>query len=143
MELDRALELAVASSWEDLVKPGERCSVHIEYKNSVDTPISSVEVWTIRNRGYGTLVCRYFVARADGSSLSSERPGVHFANSYGSKALADGLGFIMRNQGRFTRLPDRSVHGLVQIDCPSEEDRSDAATWSQAVHTELSETVWN
>ena len=49
----------------------------------------------------------------------------------------------MRNQGQFTRPADRSIHGLVQIDCPSEEDQSDAATWSRAVVAEFAETVWN
>lgn len=139
MELDRALELAVVSSWADLVKPGESCSVHVEYKNILDLPLNSLEVWTIRNRVYGTLVCHYSGAPSNSSAV----PDVCFANSYYSKTLANNLDFIIRNQGRFTRPPDRSIHGLVQIDCPSEEDRSDAASWSQAVLTESAETVWN
>ncbi len=50
MELDRALELAVVSSWEDLVKPGETCSVHVEYKNTSDLPLNSLEVILLRHR---------------------------------------------------------------------------------------------
>ena len=36
VELDRALELAVVASWEDMVKPGETCSVHVEYERQLD-----------------------------------------------------------------------------------------------------------
>jgi hypothetical protein len=143
MELDRALELAVVSSWTDLVKSGEPSSVHVEYDNVSDVPLKSLAVWTIKNRGYGTLVCRYSVPPSNSPSPLSEGPPIHFANSYHSKRLAESLNFIMRNQGRFTRPPDRSIHGLVQIDCPSDEDRSDAATWSQAVLPESAETIWN
>lgn len=143
MELDRALELAVVASWEDVVKPGDPCSVHVEYEKQPDSPLSSLSVWTIRNRGYGTLVCRYSVAPPDSASSASEVSRVRFANSYQSAILTDCLDFIMRNQGQFTRPADRSIHGLVQIDCPSEEDRSDAATWSQAAVAEFAETVWN
>src|SRR6185312_14560755 len=141
MELDRALELAVVASWKDVVKPGDPCSVHVEYEKHPDSPLRSLSVWTIRNRGYGTLVCRYFAP--DPASSASEASRAHFANSYRSKILADCLEFIMRNQGQFTRPADRSIHGLVQIDCPSEEDQSDAATWSRAVVAEFAETVWN
>ena len=143
MELDRALELAVVAAWEDMVKPGDTCSVHVEYEKQPDSPLSSVMVWTTRNRGYGTLVCRYSVASSNPSSSSPEGSPVHFANSYHSKKLADTLGFVMRNQNRFTRPADRSIHGLVQIDCPSQEDRSDAAVWSQTILTEFAQTVWN
>ena len=132
MELDRALELAVVASWEDMVKPGDTCSVHVEYQKQPDSPLSSVMVWTTRNRGYGTLVCRYSVAPSNSASPSFEGSSVHFANSYHSRKLADTLDFVMRNQNRFTRPADRSIHGLVQIDCPSPKDRSDAAAWSRA-----------
>jgi hypothetical protein len=143
MELDRTFELAVVASWEDMVKPGDTCSVHVEYEKQPDSPVSSVMVWTIRNRGYGTLVCRYSVAPSNSASPSFEGPPVHFANSYHSKKLADTRDFVVRNQNRFTRPADRSIHGLVQIDCPSQEDRSDAAIWSQAILTESAQTVWN
>jgi hypothetical protein len=143
MELDRAFELAVVASWEDIVRPGDTCSVHVEYEKQPDSPLSSVMVWTIRNRGYGTLVCRYSVVPSDSRSSSPEGSPVHFANSYHSEKLADALDFVMRNQSRFTRPADRSIHGLVQIDCPSQEDRNDATTWSQAILAESAQTVWN
>lgn len=136
MELDRALELAVVSSWGDLVKPGEPCSVRVEYKKVADFPLDSLEVWTVRNRGCGTLVCRYTVAPSNSASLSPEVPRAHFANSYHSKMLIKDLDFIMRNQRDFTRPADRSVHGWVRIDCPSEADRKNAAVWSRAARTD-------
>ena len=141
MELDRALELAVVSSWGELVKPGETCSVHVEYENTSDLPLSSLEVWTTRNRGYGTLVCDYFVAPSNSVFPSFEVPRIRFANSYHSKMLVNNLNFIMRNQHQFTRPADRSIHGLVQIDWPTEKDKSDAATWGRAVLTDSAETI--
>src|SRR5208337_1276379 len=97
MELDRALELAVVSSWADLVKSAEPSAVHVEYEKVSDVPLSSSAVWTIKNRGHGTLVCRYSVAPSNSPSVLSEAPPTHFANSYHSKSLAASLDFIMRN----------------------------------------------
>jgi len=143
VELDRALEFAVVAAWEEVVKPGDISSVHVEYEKQPGCPLASLSVWTIRNRGYGTLVCRYSVAPPGSVSSPSEATGVCFANSYQSELLAECLDFIVRNQGKFTRPADRSIHGLVQIDCPSEQDRRDAATWSQTVVANFAETVWN
>jgi hypothetical protein len=143
VELDRALELAVISSWADLVNPGESCLVHVEYKDISDIPLDSLEVWTIRNRGYGTLVCLCSISPSSSTLVSSAIPSVQFANSCHSQTLASNLSFIMRNQGEFTRPTGRSVHGLVQIDSPSDEEQSAAAAWSEAVRTEFTETVWN
>src|SRR6202007_2998959 len=99
MDLDRALDLAVVTSWDDLVAPGEACSIHVEYVDLSGLPVNSLEVWKIKNRGYGTLVCRYSTA---GSSVSRrEVPAMHFANSYRSQTFADNLDFILRNQQQF------------------------------------------
>lgn len=143
MELDRALELAVISSWEDLVKPSDACSMHVEYENILHVPLRLLEVWAIRNRGYGTLVCRYSLAANNFNPLASEDPAIRFANSYYAPQLADSLNFIIRNQGRFTWPPGRGVHGLVRVDCPVEEDRSDARAWSQSVFADFAQTPWN
>jgi hypothetical protein len=139
MELDRALELAVESSWEELVTPDERCSMHIEYENIAELELSSLEVWMIKNHGYGKLVCSYSVSRSDSSATSLEPVGIHFENPYRSKTLAGNLGFIMRNQRQFSRPPDRSIHGLVQIDRPSEAERNSAAIWSRGICTDSTE----
>jgi hypothetical protein len=50
--------------------------------------------------------------------------------------LIKDLNFIMRNQRHFTRPADRSIHGWVRIDCPSEADRKDAAIGSRAARTD-------
>lgn len=143
MELDRAFELAVAASWEDVVKPGDTSSVHVEYEKQPGLPLSSLSVWTIRNHGYGTLVCRYYVAPLGFLPSASEVTSVRFANSYRSKTLADCLHFIMANQGQFTRPTDRSIHGLVQLECPTEEERNEATAWYRTASIEVAETVWN
>jgi hypothetical protein len=136
MELDRALELAVMSSWEELVNPGELCSIHVEYKNVSGLPLSLVEVWTIRKRGYGTLAFRYVVPRADSSTPHLEGATMSFANSYHSEILASNLDFIMRNQSDFTRPIDHSIHGFVQIETPNGEDKESAAVWRHSIQTE-------
>jgi hypothetical protein len=143
MELERALELAVISSWGDVVKPGDTSSVHVEYESIAHLPLRLLEVWTVKDHGYGTLVCRYSPAANNSGAPASERSAICFANSYHSQLLTDSLNFIIRNQARFTHPSDGSIHGLVQVDSPSDEDRSDARTWSEAVVTEFADTVWN
>jgi hypothetical protein len=131
MELDRALELAVVSSWDELVAPGEPCSIHVEYKNVSEVRLSSLEVWMIKKRGYGMLVCSYSTLPADSSATLLE-PGIHFANSYRSTTLARNLDFIMRNQHQFSRPMDHSIHGFVQVDSAGEENREEAALWCRS-----------
>lgn len=133
MEFERALEFAVVSCWEDMVKPDEDCAIHIEYPDVFGTPVQSLKVWTVK-RGYQTLVCDY--------STAVPRPslalGVHFENSFHSETLARNLAFIMQNQRRFTRrAADSSVNGMVQVSLPNGEDRADAATWSAAMTADL------
>jgi hypothetical protein len=65
MELDRALELAVISSWEELVAPDESCSIHVVYDNVSNLAVNSVEVWKVKNRGYEGLVCSYSISRPE------------------------------------------------------------------------------
>ena len=136
MDLDRALELAVVASWDELVDPGEACSIHIEYVNLPELPVNSLEVWKIKNRGYGTLVCRYSTAGSNSLVSRLEVPAMHFANSYRSQTLADNLDFILRNQHLLSRSSDRSTHGLVQVDLPLEKDRESAKIWSREVRTD-------
>lgn len=143
MELDQALELAVVASWGELAVPGESCTIHVEYVDLSELPVSSLEVWMIKNRGYGTLVCRYSGAGSNSSEPRLDVPPMHFANSYRSKTLADSLDFIMRNQRQFSRPIDHSIHGLVQIDCPSKEDQNDAVAWSRAASMDTAETIRN
>lgn len=131
MELDQALQFAVVSSWDELVHPSEAYSIHVEYRNVSQAPLRSVEVWMIKKRGYGCLVFRYSVDQPASSALRMEAPMMHFANSYDSKILAKNIDFIMRNQDRFSR-PTHSVHGLVQIDAPSDQDRANSAAWWQS-----------
>lgn len=70
MELDRPLGLAVVSSWDELVKPGETCSVHFKYENISTLPLRLLEVWTIKNSGHGRLVCRYSVEPSNSTYVS-------------------------------------------------------------------------
>lgn len=135
MELDRALELAVISSWEELVAPDESCSMHVVYENVSDLAVDSVEVWKVKNRGYEELVCRYSIPRSN-----SLAPRLHFVDAYHSEILASILDFIMRNQCQFSRSSVRSIHGLIQIDLPSDESRKIATVWSGSVRRDFADT---
>jgi hypothetical protein len=139
MELDRALELAVMSAWDELMNRNELSdelsSIHVEYKNVSGLPLSLVEVWTINERGCGTLAFRYAMPRSYSSTRRVEDPMMHFGNSYRSDTLASNFDFIMRNQGDFTRPGDDSIHGGVQIETPSQDDRKRAAAWSRSIQT--------
>jgi hypothetical protein len=137
MDLDRAFEFAVESSWDELAAPGESCSIRVEYENRFELPLNFVEVWKVKDRGYGTLIFRYSVEASGSLSSRSEAPIMHFANSYRSKTLADNLDLILENQRQFNRSPDSSIHGLVQIDLPSKAERTDAAIWSQSFRAEF------
>ena len=105
-----------------------------------ELPLNSVEVWKIKNRGNGTLVdtpSRDLIPRPWPQKLLK----CIFANNYRSTILADNLDFIMRNQLQFSRHPDRSIHGLVQIDLPSEEERKSAAIWSRGFPADATEAL--
>src|SRR5690348_16969281 len=88
MELDRALELAVVSSWEDLLKPDGTCSVVFNIRRNRILPLDSLEVWTLRNRGYRGMQSRALSADHLGGR-DSERP----PESTTASALSTGLAF--------------------------------------------------
>jgi hypothetical protein len=117
MSLDKALESAVVASWGELIHPGEAESNRVEYQNTV--PLDFLEVWMVKNRGYGTLICRYSPERSESKAGAAKASVLHFANSYGSKTLAANLHFIFRNLQQFTRSSLGFVHGLVLIEQPS------------------------
>lgn len=132
MDLDRALELAVVSAWNELAVSGEVCSIHVEYPDVSGLPLRSLQVWMIKNRGYGYLICNYSATRS-GFPAPAEPLDIHFANSYCSQMLIRDLDFIIRNESQFSRPPIHSIHGLVQVDVPSTEERKSAAIWSQTL----------
>jgi hypothetical protein len=136
MDLDRALELAVVSAWADLVAvPGEVCSIHVEYPDVSGQPLSSLQVWMIKNRGYGNLICKY---SGTGSPAATKPLEIQFANSYCSQTLVRDLDFIIRNQSQFSRPSVHSIHGLVQVEVPSVEETKRAEAWSHTLEPAIS-----
>ena len=124
MELDKALQLAVIQSWDDILKVPNSCSVRVEYEQEADTTLDYLSVWSDRPKGYQFLICRYQ------TPLTSARPsGTRFANGYHSNQLAQSLEFIMKNQDQFTRPTDAGRNGLALIYPPTGGDRAEAATW--------------
>jgi hypothetical protein len=132
IDFEKALELAVILSWEELVKPEDHSSIHVEYANVDGIPIASLQIWAMYKR-YENLVCDYSVVPSSGSQLQRAR----FANAYASQSLAEALDFIMQNQSQFSRPTGRGVNGLVQVAAPTKEDRASAADWWHAMMTEF------
>lgn len=132
MDFENALAFAVISAWDDLVKPNDNSSIHIEYANVDGIPVASLQMWATY-KGHGNRVCDYSVHPSGGSQLQ----GIQFSNSYGSQNLAETLDLIMLNQSQFTRPAGRDVHGLVQVSVPSKESRVSAANWWHTIMTEL------
>lgn len=132
MDFEKALEFAVISSWDELIKPGGKSSIHVEYANVAGIPVPSLQVWDT-HKGHENRVCDYSVLPSGDSQLQR----IQFTNSYASQTLAEALDLVMLNQSHFTRPGDRCVKGLVQIGVPSEEDRASAAQWWHSMMTEL------
>jgi len=120
MELDKAFQFAVILAWEDLTQANQERSVRVEYQGKPGASLDSVSVWSAKAWGYHDLVCGWT------SSSPGHSSGACFKNGHGSDKLADGLGFIMRNQDQFTRPAD-------VIDRPAAEERQEAATWMNQV----------
>ena len=129
MELNKASNLAVILAWEDLMKVSESPSVRVEYQCEPGTSLDYLRVWAARPGGSNDLVCDYWTWTS-----SAHASGVRFTNGYYSDTLALTLDFIMRNQDQFTRPADACRDGLILIYPPSEDERTEAATWMRGVH---------
>ena len=129
MELNKAFNLAVILAWEDLMKVNESPSVRVEYQCEPGTSLDYLRVWAAKPGGSNDLVCDYWTWTS-----SVHASGVRFTNGYHSDTLALTLDFIMRNQDQFTRPADACRDGLILIYPPSEDERTEAATWMSGVH---------
>jgi hypothetical protein len=128
MELDKALRFAAILAWDDLMKASEPGSIRVEYQGKSGISLDRVSVWSAKAWGYHDLVCDYW------TSTSPAHPsGLCFKDGQESAKLAETLGFIMKNQNRFTRPADAGDHGLILIDPPTVEERREAAAWMSQV----------
>lgn len=129
MEFDKALRFAVILAWEDLERVTLPYLARVEYHCEPGGSLNHLGVWLARSRGYQDLVCDYW------AGASAEHPaGAHFRNGHSSEQLAGTLEFLMKNQDRFTRLPDACRNGMVLIYPPGEDARSEAAAWQRGLH---------
>lgn len=131
MDFEKALEFAVIASWDDLVKPDDNRSIHVEYANVDGIPVASLQVWATY-RGYGNRVCDYSTGPTNGS-----KQGTQFSNAYASETLAEALDLVMLNQSQFARPAGRGVSGLIRVAAPSKQVRASAAEWWHTMMTEL------
>lgn len=134
MEFEKAVALAVISSWDDLVKSNdEHCTVRIEYRDIRGAALEWLKVWIVRQSGHWVLVCNYSTKASRSQNLR-----FRFANSYESATLAQSLDFIMQNQLRFKRcVAGSSMKGMVEVAPPTEAERVGADTWRKAVTDDL------
>jgi hypothetical protein len=100
VDFDKALEFAVISSWDDLVKPEESNSIHVEYTNVDGIPIAALQVWATY-RGHGNRVCDYSLIPSSNSKVSEAQ----FTNSCASHSLAEALNLIMQTKPSFAARP--------------------------------------
>lgn len=124
LELDKVLQYAVTLAWGDLTTPVEPRAVRVEYICEPGSPLDHISVWSVRAGGYQDLVCDFWAVTS-----AAHPSGASFVNRYCSDKLAATLGFIVENQGQFTRPPDAGRHGLVLLYPPDAHDRAEAATW--------------
>ena len=127
LKLDKAFQYAVTLAWEDLMTPIEPRAIRVEYLWEPGSPLDHLSMWSVRAGGYQDLVCDFR------TSASLAHPsGACFGNRHASDKLAETVGFIMKNQGQFTRPVDAGRHGLVLIHAPDADDRREAAAWIKA-----------
>jgi hypothetical protein len=129
MELDMALEYAVILAWEDLVKVTDLRSARVEYQCEPRASLDYLSVWSVRAGGEQDLVCDYWTWTS-----SAHASGVRSRNKFHSDQLGQALDFILVNQDQFSRPADACRDGLALIYPPTEDDRTEAATWMSGIH---------
>ncbi|HTD25162.1 MAG TPA: hypothetical protein VK738_21110 [Terriglobales bacterium] len=135
MEFEKAIALAMMSSWDELVKSNdENCTLRVEYRDISGTSLECLKVWFVRKNGLWVLVCNYSIK----ASHSSQDLRFSFANSYQSEALTQSIDYIMQNQLRFSRrAAGSSMKGMVEVGPPNQEERANAVTWRKAITDNL------
>ena len=129
MEFNKALHFAVILAWEDLKRVTPPHAVKIEYQCEPGSSLDHLNVWLARSKGYEDLVCDYWTWAS-----SDHAAGARFRNGHSSDQLAQTLGFLMKNQNQFTRLPDACRNGMVLTYPPAEEERTEATAWMRGLH---------
>ena len=122
------VQFAVILAWEDLMKTTQPGAARVEYQCEPGTSLDYLSVWSVRAWCYDDLVCDYWTWASPGNPS-----GAGFKNGHSSEQLAETLDFIMKNQDQFTRPADACRDGLVLIDPPAGDERTEAATWMRGV----------
>lgn len=121
--LDRILECTVVLSWADLVQANESGVIHIDYGFGAGDSIEYLRLWLSTTRGYWNLACEYWM-----SPSTLHASGIRFQNGYKSNDLPYTLDLIMQHQNAFVASPDVGRNGLLQIQQPTQEQRSAAGS---------------
>ena len=120
--LHRIIESALILSWMDLVKDTRAGLVHLEYAFAGNGSLDYLKVWSSITRGHWLLACEYWMAAS-----TFHGKGIHFENGFQSESLTQTLEIIMQNQQAFSPSPNFGRTGLLQIQVPTEEERTSAA----------------
>jgi hypothetical protein len=119
--LDRILECAVMLSWADLIRVNQSGLIHLDYGFGPGDSISYLKLWSSTIRGQWNLACEYWM-----SPSKFHAGGIHFENGYNSVNLARTLELIMQHQIAFVASPNLGRNGLLQIQEPTQEQKSAA-----------------
>jgi hypothetical protein len=116
LQLECALQSAVAQNWDDLMPDSKSGLIHIEYQTGDDGSLDFLLIWASTVRGYWDLVCEFWVR-----PLWSYTIGLRFSKNYHSVEFGRTLKHLMKDGSAFLELPDK--HGLIQVYPPREERR--------------------
>jgi hypothetical protein len=121
--LGRILESAVIVSWTDLMKDAKSGLIHLQYAFARDGSLEYLKLWSSTTRGHWRLACEYWT-----SASTFHGKGIHFENGFRSEGLTQTLEFVMQHQQAFSASVDFGRTGLLQIQVPTEEESTAAAT---------------
>lgn len=122
-QLDRALELAVVQSWDELMPESTSGLIHIEYQTGKDGSLDYAIIWASTIRGHWNLICELWM-----KPLWSHATGLRFRGDPPPAGFAETLEFISLHENAFLKLPDQ--HGLIQISTPTPDERKAAEQWT-------------
>jgi hypothetical protein len=110
--LDRILESAVMSGWQDLMKDTKSGFLLLEYAFAPDSSLDYLKLWSSKVRGHWHLAA---------SALHVK--GIHFEDGFRSESLTQTLEFIIQHQSAFVASPNHGRNGRLQIQQPTHDQR--------------------
>ncbi len=121
-QISRVLQSAVILSWDELIPRDTSGSVHIEYGTGAAGAIDFLKILSSTTRGHWNLVCEYWA-----TSKWDHSVGMTFGTVPCPPRVALSIETLVQHQGEFAALNGASPNGIIQVFCPTAEERSQAA----------------